>query len=443
MSKVATYLGAGWRQLRTIDGVRSLQYFNMLRFGATLLAGIVLAKSGLPPRQIALYEGWLFFGNLFTFYWVIGGQNAVLQLVPKLAAARRTPFFQAVWLTWLAFSGLVALLLWLRGEGLVARLTRFEQVPAPGWLALFVWWQTPAWLVQAWYLLNERFRALLAFAATAFGLQVLCVALPLRAGYGLEGIFRALALLAFAKMCWSGWLVFGRAKWQPWWGGLVRWWWAALPLMAHVLVGQSVDYIDGLIVSSRMEEHWFAIFRYGARELPLSLLLVGAVVTGTIPLVAGQGVAALRSMKERITRLGRLLFPLSMVLMLVSPRAFELVYSEAFVPSARVFNVYLLLVGSRVLLPQVLLIGWGHGRVLVLSALIETALNVALSLWWIHFWGLTGIAMASVIAYLFNKAFLMAWAWQRLGVPPGHYVHWPEWLGWNALLWTCWWLWGG
>ncbi|RMD68222.1 MAG: hypothetical protein D6818_11790, partial [Bacteroidetes bacterium] len=274
--------------MRTLDGVRSLQYFNLLRFGATLLAGVVLAKSGLPPAQIALYEGWLFFGNLFTFYWVIGGQNAVLQLFPGLEPVRRAPFFQAVWLSWLAFSGGVALLLWLQGEALVDRFTRFDRLPALGWLALFVWWQTPSWLVQAWYLLHARYRSLLAFAVASFGLQVVCVALPLWTGAGLEGIFRALVLLAFAKMCWSAWLVFGRQPWRPWWGGARRWAWAALPLMAHVLVGQSVDFIDGLIVSSQMEERWFAIFRYGARELPLSLLLVGAVVTGFIPLVAGQ-----------------------------------------------------------------------------------------------------------------------------------------------------------
>ncbi len=437
---IGTYVEVLWRRLRPADGVRALQYFNLVRFGAALLAAVILAKSGLSPEAIALYEGWLFFANLSTFYWIIGGQNAVLRLFPLLDAERGRAFFQAVWLVWFFFSAVVALFLWGWGADFFVGLTRFELLPARGWLALFVWFQVPAWLAQAWYLLHARHGALVRYAAVVFGLQVCAVAVPLWWGMGLQGVFVALTLLALGKMCWSARLVFRQGPLWPWWAGAGRWLYAALPLMAHVLVGQSVDYIDGLIVSSRMEERWFAIFRYGSRELPLSLLLVGAVVTGSIPLVAKGGAAVLSVVRQRVVRLWRLLFPLSMLLMWVSPTAFRLVYSEAFEASARVFNVYLLLVGSRVLLPQVVLLGLGQGRVLVQSALLETALNVGLSLWWVQGWGLTGIAMASVVAYLFHKLWLMGWVWLRLGIAPQAYWQWPEWLLWNAALWACWWL---
>ncbi len=434
MNDLRTYLHC----LKHLDGVRSLQYFNLMRFATTLLIGVVLAKSGLPPAQIALYEGWLFFANLFTFYWIIGGQNAVLQRFPRLSKHRQVPFFQAVFGLWLVFGLAVGSVWWWYGDHMVPLLSRFEQLPAMGWLAAFMWWHTPSWLVQAWYLLHKRYGELLVFGALSGLGQWLAVGVPVLCKQPFQWVFAALGILALAKMLWAVRLVFLSRGWRPWWGGVKVYLAAAAPLMAHVLVGQSVDYIDGLIVGSHFEEAWFAIYRYGARELPLSLLLVGAMVTGSIPLVAMHGDAVLEVLKRRIARLSHLLFPLSIVLMWLSPWAFRVVYSESFVYSAQVFNVYLLLVGSRVLLPQVVLIGMGHNKVLVYSALCETVLNVALSLWWLHYWGVIGIAMASVVAYLCNKALLMGWAWWRLGIAPHRYWPWKVWLVWHGLLWLSW-----
>ncbi|MEO1715241.1 MAG: lipid II flippase MurJ, partial [Bacteroidota bacterium] len=209
----------------------------------------------------------------------------------------------------------------------------------------------------------------------------------------------------------------------------------ATPLLLHLLIGNSVEYIDGLIVTSYFpDEGAFAVFRYGARELPLTTLLVGAVVTAMIPVASrslGQGMQEIRS---KTLRLSHWLFPLSAVLMLLSPWLFPFVYNADFQESAIVFNWYLLILGTRILLPQVLLIAKGHNYFLVISAIIETLVNVGLSLWWVRSYGLGGIAAASVVANLINKLNMMIYCRWQWGIRPGQYIALPWYFSYLALL---------
>ena len=185
------------------------------------------------------------------------------------------------------------------------------------------------------------------------------------------------------------------------------------------------------------DERQFALFRFVARELPLTTLLVGGIVTGLIPVLARDFEAGLTELRKRTTRLAHLLFPLSGALMFLSYPVFPLVYNPDFAVSAKVFNIYLLILASRILLPQVLVISRQRNFVLVGSALVETTINVALSLWWVRFWGLQGVAMASVVAFLVNKVLLIIFNYRAFGIPAGRYVPVRLWLGYSAGLGMC------
>ena len=101
-----------------------------------------------------------------------------------------------------------------------------------------------------------------------------------------------------------------------------------------------------------------------------------------------------------------------------------MVYNEDFLASAWIFNIYLLILAFRLLLPQVGLIGAGERYILVVSAVLETLLNVMLSLWWIAPYGLWGIAAATVVANAFNKFNLILYCWLKLGIEPQAYIPW-------------------
>ena len=395
-----------------------------MRFGTTLLIGIWLAKSGLPTRDISLYETWLFLGNIVTFFWMGGGQNALISLFPKLEEEeeRRTLLFQSAFLfTLLAL--IAAGVLGFAGNWIGPRFAHAQQVPYLAWLCLFVVGHIPSQLVYLFYLLRDQPGQILRYGVWSFGLQLVAVVVPILLGAGLEGVFTSLVIWAGLKYAWLLVLVFRYGKWSLDLSRLGRFAWLMLPLTLHILVGNSVEYTDGLIVANFFaDERQFAIFRFGARELPLTVLLVGGIVTGLIPEAAKNLETGMREVRERTARLAHWLFPLSAVLMILSPFAFPLIYNDDFSVSAKVFNIYLLILISRILLPQVLVISQQRNFMLVISALIETAINIGLSLWWVRLWGLEGIAMASVVAFLVNKFNLIAYNYWILGAQVSKYV---------------------
>ncbi|RMG87652.1 MAG: hypothetical protein D6714_01925 [Bacteroidetes bacterium] len=416
-----------------ISQVSSLQLFNLLRFGTTLLISVFLAKSGLPTADIALYEAFLFFTNMASFFWVAGGQNALLQLYPKGDDGHQKKTIFHVWVVFSGLSLLAAATLGLFWQPLFG-LTNFDEAPPVFWLCLFIAFNTPAWLNHLFYLLWGQKNAILWYGMVTFGLQLAAVVLPLSVGMSLNAVFAALVGVAFLKFLWSVYLIARRGV-VAWDGSLLRTYAAlAFPLILHVFIGNSVEYVDGLIVAGYFEDSAFAIFRYGAKELPLTLLLVGAVVTALIPEVARDVEGGLKKIKSETARLSKWLFPLSAGLMLVSPWLFPMVFNPDFAASAPVFNVYLLIISSRILLPQVVLMAHGKNYYLVVSAIFETLLNIGLSLWWAQIFGLTGIAFATVVAYLFNKIVLIYFNHKHLGIPPGAYIDFRKYLVFNALL---------
>lgn len=396
------------------------------------MIGILLTKSQLSTAEIDIYEAFLFFANMASFFWISGGQSALLQFFPDLNQSDQKKTFFNVWMGFVLMSFLAGGFLILFQNPILG-LTNFEAVPFE-LIGLFLLFNTPAWLNHVIYLLLGKNRQILVYGIITFGLQVLVVILPVWLGFALNETFIGLIILGIGKFIWSLILLNKYAVFQFDFTLLKTYFLLALPLLLHVFVGNSVEYIDGLIVTSHFDDDVFAIFRYGARELPLTLLLIGAIVMALIPEVASDLQSGLQKIKNETNRLSKWLYPLSIILMIISPYLFPLVYNANFAKSAEVFNVYLLIISSRILLPQVVLIAHKKNYFLVLSAIIETILNVTLSLIFVGEYGLVGIAFATVIAYMVNKIILVFFNWRILNIQPFEYIDFRKWLIYNSLL---------
>jgi Na+-driven multidrug efflux pump len=120
--------------------------------------------------------------------------------------------------------------------------------------------------------------------------------------------------------------------------------------------------------------------------------------------------------------------------MLLSPLLFPIAYNADAVESAQIFNVYLLILSSRILMPQVVIMSHQKNYFLVVSAIVEIAINVVLSLILVKVYGLVGIAFASVIAYLVDKILLIIYSHQVLKTPVTKYVSIGKYFFYNGLL---------
>jgi Na+-driven multidrug efflux pump len=91
---------------------------------------------------------------------------------------------------------------------------------------------------------------------------------------------------------------------------------------------------------------------------------------------------------------------------LISRPAFGAVFTPRFLASAPIFNIYLLIVVSRLLFPQTILLSLQKNSIIFRATLIEWVANIALDGFFLYFFGMKGIAFATVIAYLIEKAIL-------------------------------------
>jgi len=195
----------------------------------------------------------------------------------------------------------------------------------------------------------------------------------------------------------------------------------SLPLILNVLLGSVMDMIDGLFVAHYFEESFFPIFRYGAREMPFSTLLFSSLSAALIPLLIKDGMSSIQ-VKIRVTNLMHWVFPLAIILMFISPMIFPLVYHPRFQQSAFIFNIYLLILTSRVLIPQAYNFALHQHRIIVWTSVFEIIINIFLSFWWVQYWGVYGLAMATVVAYFVQKLILIIYNKQVNHISLGQYL---------------------
>src|SRR5690606_1428175 len=170
----------------------------------------------------------------------------------------------------------------------------------------------------------------------------------------------------------------------------------AFPFIFISLAGYGMEMLDGFLVIHFFEDSTFPLYKYGARELPLSALLMSSLSVAMIPFL--HRVNALAELKKRATRYMHVLFPLTILLIWTSSFLFTVIYGSGFTISAHIFNVYLLILGSRLLMPHSVLLSKGKEKTVLLSGIIELGVNLVLSLLFYHFWGLVGLVMATVAA---------------------------------------------
>jgi len=191
------------------------------------------------------------------------------------------------------------------------------------------------------------------------------------------------------------------------------------------LLSGSTQYVDSLVATIAFDTKDFAIFRYGCKELPFVVMMTSGLNNALIPAfsVKKNIPNVLAEIKRRSLRQMHLLFPLSILVMIFSNVLYgRVLFSPEFYRSADVFMVYQLMIVSRVVFPQTILIGLKKTRILMWAAIIEIALNIPLSLFLVQYYGVVGIALGSGLIHILEKFILMWYNYRELGISPKTYT---------------------
>ncbi|MEQ8705886.1 MAG: polysaccharide biosynthesis C-terminal domain-containing protein [Phaeodactylibacter sp.] len=424
------------KALLRIDKVKAMQGNALLRQGSAILISILLAKTALSKEGIGWYEQLLYVGYVLTSFWVTGLMQALLSRFSKIEPVKRAVFLTNVAVVFGSIGAVLMLGFWWGRHWFVPLLTGQADLPFLLPFLLFLWLNLATFLLENFYLLWDRPGELLIFGALTYSAQLIAVVLPVWLGQGLETAVWALAGIGGLRFIWLL-ARLGRVGQRGWHAqGIRMWLTSGWPLVLYAGVGTLSLSFDPWLVNYHFagDPDMFAVFRYGARELPLAMALAAAFGTAMLPGVSANLERALPEMRQKSLRLYHLLFPLTLALLLSSRYWFTWVFSEAFEDSIAVFNVFLLVLISRMLFPRTVLIGLDANRAVFYFSLVELGLNVVLGFLLVVPLGLLGIAWATVIAYTVDKLVLCAWLYYRFGIAPGAYTPVGWWAGYTLLL---------
>ncbi|MBK6948474.1 MAG: hypothetical protein IPH16_10795 [Haliscomenobacter sp.] len=408
----------------------SLQAFQVMRQASALLVSVLLAQSVLSPSEIGIYEQWMFVQYALSFFWISGLVQGFLTYYHRVDPEKRADFAFSAYLTFWAATGVLAGVLLLFRKPVLFALTGHTEEKLFWLFLVYLALNLPTFLQEHFLLLREKPRALLAYGALSFGGAAIAVAGPVWAGYGLPYSFGALICLQAIKQGWL-WTELKKSaspKWLP--AETREWVLASWPLMVYALLGGLIPTINGWLVNWQYhgDPAMFAIYRYGARELPLATALSEALSAAMIPLAVRNLPEALRETKRRSLRMMHWIFPLSVALLSASKWWYPWVFSPEFREGIPVVNAFFLIVISRMVFPRSFLLAFRANRVLLWISVLELVLLVLLGLLWAPRWGIQGVAWATVTAYFFEKALQVIWLYWRQGISPGQFIP----LGWWA-----------
>jgi len=380
-----------------------------------------MVKSALPAESLGNYEVILFLVNSVSFFWSIGIKNALLSYYPTTSDDEKPVLLTTVFWVLTILSSFTSLLYFIFDGYLVQLFTSYEFIPAMGYGAIFLFVSVPLVLIENVLYLRDEARALMKYSHWSHLVLIIFTIIIAIWSPELASFFAAIILWSLVRWVYILFFVF-RDQWLLWSLKVAK---AiiifSLPIMLNIFLGSVMDMIDGLFVMHYFEEAFFPIFRYGAREMPFSSLFFSSLSAAMIPFLIKNGMSS-SEVKVRVTRLMHYVFPVAIVLMLVSPLIFPMVYNEQFKESAFIFNIYLLILTSRVLLPQAYNFALHQHNVIVWTSVLEIIANVLLSYWWVEYWGVYGLAMATVVAYFIQKILLVMYNYRVNKIPLRQYL---------------------
>ena len=409
-----------------LDNTRALQFYQIIRFLAVFTIGMAMVKLSLPQAQVGQYEVVLFIASLLTTFWITGIIQALLPMtsssVSRDSGSKRPEIFCA--LVVVVALTLVSALLLLVFKNLIGQLAGVANFPYFKQTILYIMLSTPTLLIEYIYLIENQPRKMIAYGLIAYSLQVAMVVLPLLVDVRVELCIFGLIGISAIRMVWLLVVVRRYAELKIDRKFMFDFIAKSTPLSLKYLVSSSGLYIDQLIISAYYDSSTFAAYRFGAREIPLiTILTVGLSNSMLVEFGVKEHIGdTLERLRRESLKLMHILFPLSVVAIILSKPLFPVIFSSDYLQSANIFMLYALLVTSRTIFPQTVTMGFQQNRFALLASTLEMVLNIALSLIFIQLFGIEGVALATVVVYLFEKVLLAGYNGRRLGIHPAEYI---------------------
>ncbi|MDR3094035.1 MAG: oligosaccharide flippase family protein [Bacteroidales bacterium] len=414
-----------------INNISALQIFQLLRFLCFLVISIYFTKVPLSEGDIGEWEMLLYISGALSFFWVTGIIQSFLPLSKRSMAFvqhkrvnGKSPELFNAFILLLVFSMVFALLIWLIYHTSFTPATG-SKIPYPFLLIIYFILSNTAPLIEHIFLLQNKPLHIFRYGMITTVLQILAVCIPVTVGMGIEAAIWGLIIVNALRFLYLIVLLYRYAEFKLSMPFILNNLYVGYPIIFSALLSGSTQYLDGLVATIAFDKEYFAIFRYGCKELPFVVMMASGLhnalilrfsVKKDIPNV-------LSEIKKKSLRMMHILFPLSILIMIFSKWLYgNVLFNENFYRSADVFMVYQLMIISRLVFPQTILIGMKKTKVLMRASIIELIINVPTSLFFVQYYSVVGIALGSGLIHILEKFILIGYVYRRLKITPQSYI---------------------
>ncbi len=420
-----------------ITTTAAVQFNQILRQASLVIISILLAKSGLTTHDIGDYESLLFIGTTLSYFWLNALIQTSLTFIPSVIESEKPKTIFNIFLIFNSLSVVLFILLYFFKYPIALFLTEKTDLPYFELYAVYLVLNFPPLLLESLWIVENRPLSIIAYAIVSHILLPFAIALPLWLGKPFVWSFYGMITVAIMRYIWLLINTLQNNSSRIMSLNIIRTFLIlALPLMAYSFLNGFVTSFTNWIVNwfHNGDTHIFAVFRYGAREFPLALALATGLSNSMIPVIAQNTTEGFAVLKRKSERLLHILFPTSIVLMLTAKTLFPIVFNPSFADSANVFCVFLLLLTSRALFPQAILLALKETKTMLWISIIETIVIVVLSFLLIKPFDTEGVAWAWVIGFLLEKVLIVTFLKRRYQIGVQEYTNIRLYLGYSLLL---------
>ena len=389
----------------------ALQIHQILRQGSVILTAILLAKSSLSTAEIGIYETLLFIGTTFSVFLINGLLQTTIIFYSTMIKEQKEKMAFNIFFVFSCVSVLIFLTLFFLKTPVLIFLTGHADLPYFNLFIVYLLLNLPPFLLESLWTVDNRPLSILGFSVLSNLFLIVAVVLPLRLGMGLEGSLKGMVLVAFVRYILLIINILRTGRWKIDAQIILTFLLMSLPLIIYSTIGSFVTAFSSWLINWHYlgDKEVFAIFRYGAREFPLALALATGLSNSMIPVLRENTEGGLSILKAKSRTLAHILFPISVILMLFTEGVFRLVFNPQFMASVPIFRIYLLLLTSRILFPQSILLALKETKMMLLISVVETMSIIILSFILIYPMGIAGVAWATVLGFLLEKILIIVY----------------------------------
>lgn len=416
-------------QLKKPGTATAFQFFQAARYVALMAGSICLAKAGISQQDIGIYQTILLMSGSLSFFWINGFLTTFLRSYAReenknaVLSASLCIIFSTLFISFFVLYAF---------EPVITESFHTDNSHFSLFIVFFLF-NSVGFITEYILLAKNRTTGLILLGLFHLIIQTLAIALPAFTTADIEDVILGLIVFSSIKFTILVFLILEARPVDVYFSEIKRQLKMALPLILSFFLGGSSIYVDGFIVNHYYDKDTFAMFQYGAMEFPLSALLANALSVAMLQRVTADSISGMAELKARSLKLMHILFPMSIVLLAGSRYLYPLIFNEQFAESAVYFNIYLLLLLSRIIFPQTIITAMGKSGFLLAVSAAEFVINLTASLLLLHFMGLPGVAAGTVVAYLFEKLIYILYL-KKKGIATTQYIPVRNYLIYSAVL---------